>query len=136
MTIELWSLVGCAAVMFLSIALQGLYTDVTSGLRYVFSTREEDPPRHGPMGGRLDRNVRNQVEGLTMFAPLVLVAAVAGISNNVTEIAAIVTLISRILFVPAYAFGLVPFRTIIWSGSFFAVPAFIFGMIMSVGPSF
>lgn len=32
--------------------------------------------------GRLTRNVRNHVEGLALFAPLVLIASVTGISNT------------------------------------------------------
>lgn len=32
--------------------------------------------------GRLTRNVRNHVEGLALFAPLVLIASVTGVSNT------------------------------------------------------
>ncbi len=85
------------------------------------------------MGGRLDRNVRNQVEGLAFFAPLVLIASVADISTGLTQAAAIIVVIARALYVPAYAFDLNPFRTMFWMGSFFGSGAFAFGIISAVG---
>ena len=86
------------------------------------------------MGARLDRNVRNQIEGLAFFAPFVLIASVAGISTGLTQMAAIVVVIARALFVPAYAFDWNPFRTLFWMGSFFGSGAFAFGIISASLP--
>lgn len=74
MTIELWALFGCTVILFFSILCQGTYLDLTSGIKYALPSLAEAPPKQGPMDARLDRNVRNQVEGLTLFAPFVLVA--------------------------------------------------------------
>lgn len=136
MTIELWALFGCVVILFCSILFQGAYLDVTSGIKYALSSRAEAPPNQGPMGARLDRNVRNQLEGLTLFAPLVLIASVAEISTGLTQSTAIVIVIARALYVPAYAFNWNPFRTIFWMGSFMSSGAFAFGIISAAGLTF
>lgn len=133
MTIELWALFGCTLILFFSILCQGAYLDLTAGIKYALSSRADAPPNQGPMGGRLDRNVRNQVEGLAFFAPLVLIASVADISTGLTQAAAIIVVIARALYVPAYAFDLNPLRTMFWMGSFFGSGAFAFGIISAVG---
>lgn len=129
MSIELWALFGAGLVVFLSVLAQGLYLDLTSGVAYVLTSRETPPPSHGPLGGRLDRNVRNQIEGMAVFAPLVVVAALAGISNIWTQGAAVAFLASRVIFAPVYAFGLTPLRTVVWSVGFFALPVFAYGVL-------
>ena len=133
MSVELWSLFAAGIVMFVSISIQSLYLDFTSGLAYGMSNRETPPPGHGPVGNRLDRNVRNQIEGLALFVPLIAVAIVADISNPWTQIGAVFYVASRALFVPAFAFGLVPLRTAIWTAGFFALPAIAFGIVIGSG---
>ena len=136
MKIELWALFGCVVILFLSILFQGTYLDLTSGIKYALSSRAEAPPNQGPMGARLDRNVRNQVEGLALFAPLVLIAGVAEISTGLTQTAAIVVVMARALYVPAYAFDWSPFRNLFWMGSFFGSGAFAFGILSAAGLPF
>lgn len=129
MSTELWALFGTFAVALVSILAQGMYLDLRSGIPYVLSSRDTTAPNHGPLGGRLDRNVGNQVEGMILFLPLVAVSELAGISNVWTVNAALVYLAARVLYLPAYAFGLVPFRTMIWSAGLFALFAYGWGIL-------
>ena len=69
------------------------------------------------------------MEGLAFFAPFVLIASVAGISTGLTQISAIVVVVARALYLPAYAFDWNPFRTIFWMGSFWGSGAFAFGIV-------
>ena len=128
MSVELWSLFAVFGVMLFSVLAQGTYLDLRAGIPYVLSSRAEPPPNHGPLGARLDRNVRNQVEGLALFLPLVLISATSGISNGWTENAALAYAASRAAYVPSYAFDLVPVRTLIWAAGLASLFAFAWGL--------
>ena len=71
-------------------------------------------PPLSPVLGRLMRAVSNGFEGLAMFAPAVLILAVSGHSGPLTTIAAWAYVVARILYVPAYTYGLAPWRSVIW----------------------
>lgn len=129
LTTELWVLFGTVVITLVSILAQSLYVDIVAGVKYTLSSRDTVPDNFGPLKGRLDRTVSNHVEAMVMFAPLVLLAASAGISNGWTQNAALVFLVSRALYVPAYAMGLVPWRTIIWSVGFGALCSFGWGIL-------
>lgn len=129
MSIELFALVALGIILFVSILAQSLYLDLTSGFAYGFSSRDTPAQSHGVAGQRLDRNVRNQVEGIALFLPLAVVAAASDVSNSWTQWAAIIYVVSRAVYPFAYVFGLNPVRTIIWSIGFLALPAFVHGLI-------
>ena len=132
MTIELWALFGCAVVLFLSITLQAAYLDLSAGVGYSLSNRDQPPADQTILHGRFERLVRNQVEGLALFLPIVLIAAIAGVSNAWTQYGALAYVASRALFVPAFLFGWVPWRSVIWVIGFFcALPAFAWGLLGS-----
>jgi uncharacterized MAPEG superfamily protein len=74
--------------------------------------------------------VRNHVEGLALFAPLVLVADAAGVSNPWTQGAALFYLVMRLLHAGFYAGGITPLRSISWGlGFFVGLGAFVFGLV-------
>ena len=84
------------------------------GHRVTTGPRDGQMPKVSPLLGRLLRTVANGFEGLAMFAPAVLVVALSGQSDSVTGAAAWVYVVARLLYVPAYAFGWVPWRSAIW----------------------
>lgn len=87
-----------------------------------------DPDRLGkplieqvsPRTGRLFRALNNHFEGLIMFTLAVVVVTLSGQSTGFTAACAWTYLIARVLYVPAYAFGLVPWRSLIWMVGFSA----------------
>ncbi len=132
MTIELWALLGAAATLWLTIFAQQIALDKAVGAKYALSNREQDHNFKGatPLHGRLTRTVRNHVEGLSLFAPLILIAAVAGVSNVWTQAAAVVFFITRLLHLLLYAAGITPFRSFAWGiGFFLALGSFVFGLV-------
>ena len=63
---------------------------------------------------RLRRAFANHFEALVLFTLAVVVVTASGQSSGVTAACAWTYLAARILYVPAYAFGLMPWRSVIW----------------------
>lgn len=63
---------------------------------------------------RLYRAMNNHFEGLILFTIACVVVTLADQSSPVTVTCAYVYLLARIAYVPAYYFGLAPWRSLIW----------------------
>ena len=83
-----------------------------------------------PVSGRLYRALNNHFEGLILFTLAVVVVSLSDRSTPFTATCAWVYLAARILYVPAYAFGLVPWRSLIWSVGFAATMAMIVAALL------
>lgn len=120
-----------------ALALAGLLQAVQYLLVSVAANRElgpaktlspRDPGRLGkplaeqlsPRSGRLFRAMNNHFEGLILFTLAVVVVTLSGQSTPFTSACAYAYLGARILYVPAYWLGLVPWRSLIWSIGFIA----------------
>lgn len=75
--------------------------------------------------GRLIRALNNHFEALIMFAIAVVVIALSDQSTVFTQACAWAYLVARVLYVPAYAFDWVPWRSVIWGVGFFATVAML-----------
>ncbi|MCW8843055.1 MAG: MAPEG family protein, partial [Rhodobacteraceae bacterium] len=64
---------------------------------------------------RLHRAMNNHFEGLILFSIAALVVTLADKSTGFTAACAYTYLGARVLYVPAYAFGWVPWRSLIWA---------------------
>ena len=71
-------------------------------------------PEFSPLTGRLRRAVNNHFEALTFFTIAVVVVTLSGAAGGFTAACAWVYLGARILYVPAYAFGWTPWRSVIF----------------------
>ena len=60
-----------------------------------------------------------------MFAIAVVVIALSDQSTVFTQACAWTYLVARVLYVPAYAFDWVPWRSVIWGVGFFATVAML-----------
>ncbi|MEP4195633.1 MAG: MAPEG family protein [Aliishimia sp.] len=69
---------------------------------------------------RLYRAMNNHYEGLILFTLAVVVISLGDQSTSFTATCAWIYLIARVAYVPAYAFGLSPWRSIIWMTGFTA----------------
>lgn len=69
---------------------------------------------------RLYRAFSNHFESLALFAIGCIVITVSGQSGPFTTVCAWVYLAGRVLYIPAYYFGWVPWRSLIWFVSFVA----------------
>ena len=68
--------------------------------------------------GRLIRALNNHFEGLILFSIACVVITLSDQSTPFTATCAWVYLGARVLYIPAYAFGLTPWRSIIWFAGF------------------
>lgn len=80
-------------------------------------------PRDEPIhltgaAGRVQRAMNNHFEGLIMFTIACVVISISGQSTVFTAACAWVYLGARVLYVPAYVFGWVPWRSLIWMAGF------------------
>ena len=112
------------------LALYGLYTalililKVTGatgqlGMGYLLSSRDEQRTLTG-ITGRLDRALTNSITAMALFAPAILILALKDGFGSATLTTAQIFLIARVLYVPAYGFGLTGIRTALWLTGFAA----------------
>lgn len=64
--------------------------------------------------GRLIRAMNNHFEALILFTIAVVVITLGDKATGLSAICAWVYLAARILYIPAYYFGLTPWRSLIW----------------------
>ena len=87
----------------------------------------------GPFGRRVDRTLANLKEGAIIYLPLAVMAVALEISNTWTVVAAVTTIISRMLYVPIFFSGIPVLRTLIWAPSFVAIPIMAWGILAGLG---
>lgn len=126
MTPELTALTLAGLLQVVQYVLMSVPANLELGTRKTLSPR--DPDRLGrplmeqvsPRTGRLIRALDNHFEGLILFTLAVTVVTLSGQSSPLTQACAWAYLAARILYVPAYAFGWVPWRSVIWAVGFLA----------------
>lgn len=126
MTTELTVLTLAALLQVVQFVLMSVPANLELGPGKTMGPR--DPERLGkplieqvsPRTGRLFRALNNHFEGLILFSIACVVITLSGQSSTLTASCAWIYLVARILYVPAYAFGLVPWRSVIWAVGFIA----------------
>jgi uncharacterized MAPEG superfamily protein len=121
MTAELTVLTLAGLLQALQFGAFAIPANKELGTGYTSSPRDR-PPSRGltTQTGRLQRALSNHFEGLILFTLAVVVVTLSGQSTWFTGLCAWLYLAARILYVPAYALGLVPWRSAIWAVGFFA----------------
>lgn len=133
MAYEIYALTGVTIILFVAIFAQQIAIDRIYGAKYALSNRESVPGDQSELVNRLTRIVRNHVEGIAVFAPLVLIAAVSEISNPFTRYSSLAIVILRLLHFLFYSFGVTPFRSFAWGlGFLIATPVFLYGLLSAV----
>lgn len=74
-----------------------------------------------PRTARLYRAMNNHFESLLLFAIATLTVTFADKGNAITGAASGLYLLTRILYIPAYAFGWVPWRSVFWALGLLAI---------------
>ena len=80
----------------------------------------ENPKPQSPWAQRLMRAHANAVENLVVFAPLVLLAHITGVSSAAVGAAAMVYFWARVVHALAYTFAVPWIRTLAFAVGFFA----------------
>jgi uncharacterized MAPEG superfamily protein len=126
MTPELTALALAGLLQAVQYVLMAIPANLELGVGKTLSPR--DPGHLGkplveqvsPPTGRLFRALNNHFEGLILFTLAVVVVTLGHQSTPFTQTCAWVYLSARILYVPAYWAGLVPWRSVIWVTGFTA----------------
>jgi len=126
MTPELTVLAYAGLLQGLQIALMSVPANLELGPGKTLSAR--DPGRLGkplveqvsPKTGRLIRAMNNHFEGLILFGIAIAVVSLGDKTTGLTEACAWTYLAARVLYIPAYYFGLRPWRSLIWLVGFLA----------------
>jgi len=122
MTPELTALALAGLLQAAQFVLMAVPVNLEVGTRRTLAPRDGDDLMAdlSPRTGRLVRALNNHFEGLILFTIAVVVVTLAQQSTAITQTAAWVYLGARILYVPAYALGLRPWRSAIWFVGFLA----------------
>lgn len=121
MTPELTALALAGLLQAAQFILFAMPANLELGTGYTSSPRDRPPSRQlSTVTARLQRALNNHFEGLILFTIAVLVVTLGNQSTPVTQYAAWTYLGARILYVPAYAMGLRPWRSAIWAIGFTA----------------
>ena len=129
MTPELTVLALAALLQVVQFALYSVTANLQVGPKRAMGPRDE-PIQLTGTAGRLQRALNNHFEGLILFTIAVLVVTLSGQSTAFTAICAHTYLIARILYVPAYAQGLTPWRSVIWMVGFAATVAMLIAALI------
>ncbi len=120
MTPELTVLALAGLLQALQFTLMAIPANIELGVGKTLSPR--DASRMGkPMveqvsdkTGRLIRAMNNHFEALILFTIAVVVVTLGDKGTGLTAVCAWTYLVARVLYVPAYYFGLAPWRSLIW----------------------
>lgn len=131
MTPELTALALAGLLQAVQFILFAVPANIELGTGYTSSARDRPPSRQmSPLTGRLQRAMNNHFEGLILFTLAVVVVTLGQQSSAVTQTAAWVYLAARVLYIPAYALGLRPWRSLIWAFGFFATLTMIVAALL------
>lgn len=124
MTAELTVLGLAALLQAVQIGLAGWSMNRDGGAEWNASPRDTQP-QFSALTGRLRRAVNNHFEGIALFTIAVVLVTASGQSTGLTRFCAWAYLAARVLYVPAYAFGWSPWRSVIFGVGFLATMAMI-----------
>lgn len=121
MTPELTALALSGLLQAVQFTLFAVPANRDLGVGYTSSARDTPPSRQlAPLTARLQRAMNNHFEGLILFTLAVVVVTLGDQSTATTQTCAWIYLAARSLYIPAYAFGWRPWRSLIWGMGFFA----------------
>lgn len=121
MTPELTALTLAALLQVAQFAIFAIPANLELGPAYTSGPRDTPVPRALSTGtARLQRALNNHFEALILFTIAVVVVTLSHGSTALTATCGWAYLAARIAYLPAYYFGLTPWRSAIWSIGFFA----------------
>lgn len=114
MSVEISMLVYATALLIVLVLIQATVGVQAQGLQPMAGSRDDLPPPK-PFQARTKRCVDNHREGLTMFAPLVIAAALTHVSNSWTVLGAELFFYSRVVHAVLYLAGVPMIRPLAWA---------------------
>ena len=119
MSVEM-QVLGLAALLWvIQLTVAAVAANRQIGSDHLMGPRDETRPLAG-RPARLKRALDNHSEGLLLFAVAALLVTLGDKTSAATAFAAWGYLAARVVYVPAYALGWTPWRSIIWTVGFLA----------------
>lgn len=84
-------------------------------------------------GGRLKRASENLKESLPIFLTLALLAEINGVTGGLAETGAIVFVLARIVYIPAYVTDIPGLRSVVWTVGLVGMVLMLVGLWPSFG---
>ncbi len=128
MSIELISLALAGGLLLLLTLMQGTRNVLVLGLPTAAGNQHEIEPWQG-WHDRLNRAVRNQIEAIAIFAPVVLTVHMLELSNPTTALGAQLFVAARAVHAIVYVAGIPYARTTAWFAG-------VLGTVMVASPLF
>jgi uncharacterized MAPEG superfamily protein len=136
MSAELTALTLAALLQVVQFGLMAVPANLELGVGKTASPRDRDR-----LGGsvedllstrtaRLYRALNNHFEGLILFSIACIVVTLGDKSTTFTGACAYAYLIARVAYIPAYAFGLSPWRSYIWFVGFGATTCMLVAALL------
>jgi len=113
-TTELTYLVATLALALVQILLPAGARTLEFGIGWNAGARDQTPPSHNPVVGRLERAQSNLYETLPLFIGAVLIAHVTGAESALTLWGVALYFWARVAYVPLYALGVPYIRSLVW----------------------
>lgn len=101
-------------IALVQIFLPAMLRNRETGIDYNAGPRDEAGPPVGIITARLQRAQRNLFETLPLFLAAVIIAHITGNEGSLTLIGAWLYVVARVLYIPAYGFGIPYIRSLIW----------------------
>ncbi len=129
MTPELTALTLAALLQVAQLCLYSVVGRAQAGTKAALKPRDE-PIHLTGKAGRVHRAMNNHFEGLILFAIACLIVTLSDQSTGFTTTCAVAYLIARVLYIPAYVLGWVPWRSVIWSVGFLATTLMLLAALL------
>ena len=120
MTPELTALALSVLLLLVQLGWVATRANLEVGTSWFLSPRDAPAPDLSRGTLRLKRAYANHVEALVPFAAAAILVAVAGQSTGFTAACAWTYLAARLLYVPAYLYGWVPGRSLLYGLGYLA----------------
>ncbi len=132
MSPELTALVLAALLQCVQFLLVAIPANLELGPDVTLGPRDDGPlaSKVSVRTARLARALQNHFEGLILFAIAVTAVTLSGSGGALTAACGWIYLAARILYVPAYYFGLAPWRSCIWSAGWFATVVMLLAVLL------
>lgn len=139
MTVELTVLALAALLQGVQFLLMAVPANIELAPGETLSPRDRDRlggdlvDKLSPRTARLYRALNNHFEALILFTIAVVVVTLGDQSSALTQACAWIYLAARVLYIPAYAFGWVPWRSLIWFVGFAATLLMLLAALVQAG---
>jgi uncharacterized MAPEG superfamily protein len=113
MTTEALMLAATGGLLLLLTLIQGTRNVLVLGLPTAAGNQHDIAPWAG-WNDRLNRAIRNLIEAIAIFAPIVIAVQISGLNNETTAMGAQIFVIARLAHAVVYTLGVPWVRTAAW----------------------